>query len=75
MTPLSLAAPLHSLRLLSGLSHLALGQARGVSDAAVCNAERVGAGIRLETLAAYAEAAGYRLVVGVERVAPGEGNG
>lgn len=74
MIPLPLSSPLAALRSIVALSHRALGSRRQppVSDAAVVNAERAGPRIQLDTLAAYAEAAGYRLVVGVERVRPEE---
>lgn len=69
MTPLSLTTPLASLRALRpDVSHRAHGAARvpPVTDVAVIKAERSGARIQLNTLAAYVEALGGRLVIGVE---------
>lgn len=69
MIPLDLDAPLRSMRALCpDVSHDRHGAARvpPVSSAAVADAERVGGGIRLSTLAAYAAALGYRLVLSVE---------
>lgn len=75
MTPLSLTAPLRSLRALRhDVSHRAHGAARvpPVSDAAVVKAERSGSRIQVDTLAEYARALGYRLVIGVEPTERGE---
>lgn len=69
MTPLDPRAPLRSLRALApGLSHARHGAAREppVSDVAVIKAEQAGDRIQVSTLAAYAAAAGYRLVLSVE---------
>lgn len=65
MTPLSLDAPLRSLRALCGLSHRALGERLmpPVSDVAVVKAEANGPRIKLSTLSSYARAAGYALRV------------
>lgn len=70
MITLPLAFPVAELRRLAGLSHRALGDRRSppVADATVVDAERCGPRIGLDTLAKYAAAAGYRLVVGVEPV-------
>lgn len=67
---LPLASPVAELRRITGLSHRALGERRSppVADATVVDAERSGSRIGLDTLAKYAAAAGYRLVVGVEPV-------
>lgn len=75
MTHLNPKAPLRSLRdLRPGLSLRLLGAARTppISDAAVADAERIGPGIRVSTLAEYARALGYRLVLGVEPLEEGE---
>ena len=70
MHHLPLDAPLRTLRTLTGASHEALGRARRppVSDVAVVKAERGGPRIQLDTLAAYARALGYELVVGVRPI-------
>ena len=57
------AAPVRSLREAAGLSQRDLAAARGVSQHTVLDAERAGARVQLETLAAYAEAAGYVLTL------------
>lgn len=67
--PLSLEAPLRSLRALEpGVSHRALGERRDpqVTAAAVVKAEAGGAGVQTDTLREYAAALGWRLVIGVE---------
>lgn len=73
MTPLALDAPLRSLHdLHPEVSHRALGALRDppVADTTVLNAERAGDRIQVSTLAAYAAALGYRLVLGVEKIEP-----
>ncbi len=66
-TVLSIASPLADLRALAGVSHRALGASRvpPVSDVAVINAERSGDRVQVSTLASYAAALGYELVVSI----------
>ena len=68
MIPLDPQAPLRSLRLLAGVSHQDMADARTppCSKTAVINAEQAGSRIQLDTLQAYAEAIGYRVVLMVE---------
>jgi len=68
MTPLDPKAPLRSVRILAGVSHQALAEAREppCSKTAVINAEQAGNKIQVDTLQAYAAALGYRMVIGVE---------
>ena len=55
------AAPVRSLREAADLSQRDLAGARGISQHTVLDAERAGARVQIETLAAYVEAAGYVL--------------
>ena len=74
MTPLDSQAPLRSLRLLAGVSHQDMADAREppCSKTAVINAEQAGSRIQLDTLEAYAKGIGYRVVLMVEPL-PGRG--
>lgn len=69
VTFLSLTDPLRSLRALCGLSHRALGERLmpPVSDVAVVKAEAKGPRIKLATMASYASAAGYVLMLHADK--------